>query len=200
MPLDGAKTRERIIAAATKLFYSEGLRATSVDAVAEKAGITKKTLYYHFQTKDELIAAYLASRDQPTLAYYARWFAESPGSTADKVRGLFRSFGKAADTPSWRGCGFLRTIAELANTPGHPAIKAGAAHKKKFEAWLADTLGRDGVRDAARIARQIVILLDGAATVMLIHRDVAYVEAAGETAAALIEAARRTQKRKVAAR
>jgi AcrR family transcriptional regulator len=200
MPLDGAKTRERIITAATKLFYSEGLRATSVDAVAEKAGITKKTLYYHFRTKDELIAAYLASRDQPTLAYYARWFAESQGSTADKVRGLFSSFGKAADTPSWRGCGFLRTIAELANTPGHPAIKAGAAHKKKFEAWLADILARDGVRDAARIARQIVILLDGAATVMLIHRDVAYVEAAGETAAALIEAARGTQKRKVAAR
>lgn len=196
MPLDGSKTRERIIAAATKLFYSEGLRATSVDAVAEKAGVTKKTLYYHFQTKDELIAAYLASRDQPTLAYYARWFAESQGSTADKVRGLFSSFGKAADTPSWRGCGFLRTIAELANTPGHPAIKAGAAHKKKFEAWLADILARDGVRDAARIARQIVILLDGAATVMLIHRDVAYVEAAGETAAALIEAARKTEKRR----
>jgi AcrR family transcriptional regulator len=199
MPMDGTRTRERIIAAATKLFYSEGLRATSVDAVAEKAGITKKTLYYHFRTKDELIAAYLASRDQPTLMYYARWFAESSGSSADKVRGLFASFGKAADTPSWRGCGFLRTIAELANTPGHPAIKAGAAHKKKFEAWLADILARDDVRDAGRVARQIVILLDGAATVMLIHRDVAYVEAAGETAALLIEQSRETKKRRLSA-
>jgi|SRR5436190_2008884 AcrR family transcriptional regulator len=199
MPMDGTRTRERIIAAATKLFYSEGLRATSVDAVAEKAGITKKTLYYHFRTKDELIAAYLASRDQPTLMYYARWFAESSGSSADKVRGLFTSFGKAADTPSWRGCGFLRTIAELANTPGHPAIKAGAAHKKKFEAWLADILARDDVRDAGRVARQIVILLDGAATVMLIHRDVAYVEAAGETAALLIEQSRETKKRRLSA-
>ena len=199
MPVDGSKTRERIITAATRLFYSEGLRATSVDAVAEKAGVTKKTLYYHFETKDELITAYLASRDQPTLAYYARWFAETDGSTADKVRGLFNSFGKAADTPSWRGCGFLRTIAELANTPGHPAIKAGAAHKKKFEAWLADILARDDVRDAGRVARQIVILLDGAATVMLIHRDVAYVEAAGETAALLIEQSRETKKRRLSA-
>jgi AcrR family transcriptional regulator len=199
MPPNGNPTRERIIAAATKLFYGEGLRATSVDAVAEKAGVTKKTLYYHFQTKDELIAAYLASRDQPTLMYYARWFAESSGSSADKVRGLFTSFGKAADTPSWRGCGFLRTIAELANTPGHPAIKAGAAHKKKFEAWLADILARDDVRDAGRVARQIVILLDGAATVMLIHRDVAYVEAAGETAALLIEQSRETKKRRLSA-
>lgn len=187
MPPNGNPTRERIVAAATRLFYSEGIRATSVDAVAEKAGVAKKTLYYHFQTKDELIAAYLASRDQPTLAYYERWFAETRGTTADKVRGLFRSFGKSADTPHWRGCGFLRTIAELANTPGHPAIKAGAAHKKKFEAWMADTLARDGVGDAERIARQIVILLDGAATVMLIHRDAAYVESAGDVAAALVE-------------
>ena len=189
MPTSPHPTRERIIVAATKLFYSEGIRATGVDAVAEKAGVTKKTLYYHFQTKDELIAAYLASRDQPTLAYYQRWFAETDGSTADKVRGLFRSFGKSADTPNWRGCGFLRTIAELASTPGHPAIKAGAAHKKRFEAWMADTLAGGGVHDAAKIARQIVILLDGAATVMLIHRDLAYVEIAGAAAAALVEQA-----------
>jgi len=188
-------TRDRIIAAATRLFYSEGIRATSVDAVAEKAGVTKKTLYYHFQTKDELIAAYLASRDQPTLAYYERWFTETKGSTADKVRGLFRSFAKSADTPNWRGCGFLRTIAELASTPGHPAIKAGAAHKKRFEAWMADKLVRDGVHDAEKIARQIVILLDGAATVMLIHRDTAYVETAGDMAAALVEQATASPKK-----
>ncbi|MBA7469203.1 hypothetical protein ES703_77464 [subsurface metagenome] len=197
MPPNGNPTRERIIAAATKLFYSEGLRATSVDAVAEKAGVTKKTLYYHFQTKDELIAAYLASRDQPTLAYYERWFSETKGSTADKVRGLFRAFGKSADTPHWRGCGFLRTIAELASMPGHPAIKAGAAHKKRFEAWMTDKLADDGVRDAEKIARQIVILLDGAATVMLIHRDAAYVETAGDVAAALVEQAGSTKKPKL---
>jgi AcrR family transcriptional regulator len=199
MPSNGNPTRERIVAAATKLFYSEGLRATSVDAVAEKASVTKKTLYYHFRTKDELIAAYLASRDQPTLAYYERWFADTKGSTADKVRGLFRSFAKSADTPHWRGCGFLRTIAELASTPGHPAIKAGAAHKKKFEAWIADRLSRDGVRDAPTIARQIVILLDGAATVMLIHRDAAYVESAGDVAAALVEQAGAAKKPKLSA-
>lgn len=199
MPPNGNPTRDRIVAAATKLFYSEGLRATSVDAVAEKAGVTKKTLYYHFQTKDELIAAYLASRDQPTLAYYERWFAETTGSTADKVRGLFRSFAKSADTPNWRGCGFLRTIAELASTPGHPAIKAGAAHKKRFEAWMADRLARDGIEDAAKIARQIVILLDGAATVMLIHRDAAYVETAGDIAAGLVERSGPMRKPKLSA-
>ena len=58
-------TQERIISAASRLFYSEGIRAVGVDAVAEKAGVTKKTLYYHFKSKDDLITAYLAARDQP---------------------------------------------------------------------------------------------------------------------------------------
>ena len=191
MPLNSDQTRERIVTAAARLFYNEGIRAASVDAIAEKAGVTKKTLYYHFRSKDELIAAYLESRDQPTLDLYKRWFDATQGTAADKLRGVFAAFAKSTDTPKWKGCGFLRTIAELANTPGHPALKAGAAHKKRFEAWLTDVLTREGVGDAANIARRIIILLDGAATVMLIHRDPAYVLAAGEIAASLVEPIRK---------
>ena len=180
-------TRSQIIEAATSLFYGEGIRAVSVDAVAARAKITKKTLYYHFRSKDELIAAYLESQDQPTLALYQRWFGETPGPAAEKVRGLFKRFGRAANSAKWKGCGFLRTTAELAGTPGHPAIKVGAAHKKRFEAWLASALAEHGAKDARSTARCIVVLLDGAATVMLIHRDVAYVDAAAEVAAGLVK-------------
>jgi AcrR family transcriptional regulator len=187
MPPSGSETRDRIVAAAARLFYAEGIRAVSVDAVAEKAGITKKTLYYHFASKDELITAYLETRDQPTLDLYRGWFEGTQGTARDKVRGLFTHFAQAVDTPRWKGCGFLRTTAELASTPGHPAIKVGAAHKKRFESWLTDALTREGIANAARTARAIVILLDGAAAVMLIHRDRAYVEAAGETAAGLVD-------------
>ena len=186
MSTDAEQTRERIVAAAARLFYNEGIRAASVDAIAEKAGVTKKTLYYHFRSKDELVAAYLASRDQPTLDLYARWFDETPGSAADKIRGLFAEFARSADTMKWKGCGFQRTAAELASTPGHPALKAGASHKKRFEAWLADALAREGIGTAKTLARSIVVLLDGAAAVMLVHRDPAYVEAAGAVAASLV--------------
>lgn len=190
MSRNGDKTREQIVVAATRLFYGQGIRAVSMDAVAEKAGVTKKTLYYHFTGKDELVAATIAARDQPTLELYMRWFAETEGTAADKVRGLFTKLGKSVDTPRWRGCGFLRTIAELANTPAHPAVKAGAAHKKRFEAWLATELRDQGIPGPASLARQIVILLDGATTVMLIHRDLDYVDAAGQLALGLVEQAR----------
>jgi len=189
MPLDPDQTRERIVAAAARLFYNEGIRAASVDAIAEKAGVTKKTLYYHFRSKDDLIAAYLESRDQPTLDLYARWFGETPGSAADKIRGLFAELARSTDTVKWKGCGFLRTAAELASTPGHPALKAGAAHKKRFEAWLADALTREGIDNAKAAARSVVVLLDGAVSVMLVHRDPAYIEAAGAVAASLLEPA-----------
>ena len=102
---------------------------------------------------------------------------------------MFAEFARSADTPKWKGCGFQRTAAELANTAGHPALKAGAAHKKRFEAWLANTLAHQGVGNAAAVARSIVVLLDGAAAVMLVHRDPAYVEAAGVAAASLIKPA-----------
>lgn len=186
MPRDPLKTRKRIIDAATRLFYGEGIRAVSVDAVAAEAGLTKKTLYYHFVSKDDLIAAYLQSQDQPTLDLYQRWFDETEGALSDKIRGIFEQFSKAASRPKWRGCGFLRTTAELANTPGHPAVKAGAAHKKRFENWLVQVLEDEDVPNSATVARQIIVLLDGAATVMLIHRDPAYVEVAGDIAAGSI--------------
>ncbi|WP_426615145.1 hypothetical protein [Bradyrhizobium sp. McL0616] len=121
-----------------------------------------------------------------------RWFAETEGTVADKVRGLFTRLGKSVDTPRWRGCGFRRTTAELANAPAHPAVKAGAAHKKRFEAWLETELQQQGVPSATTLARQLLILLDGATTVMLIHRDLAYAETAGQLALDLVKQARKT--------
>src|SRR6476661_4495912 len=155
-------TRERIISAANRLFYNDGIRGVSVDAVAAKAGVTKRTLYYHFKSKDELVAAYLAGRDQPNLALFRQWFAEADDGLPAQVERIFRNLARAARHPKWKGCGFLRTTAELANMPGHPAIKIGAAHKKKFERWMQDCFEAEGIGGASLLARQIMLLLDGA--------------------------------------
>ncbi|MGJ4953649.1 TetR/AcrR family transcriptional regulator [Bradyrhizobium sp. HKCCYLS20291] len=193
-------TRARILAAANRLFYADGIRAVSVDAVADKAGITKKTLYYHFRSKDDLVAAYLAARDQPNLALFKRWFEEAAGALPDKVAAIFRHLAESARHPKWRGCGFLRTTAELANLPGHPAIKIGAAHKKKFEAWLQATFEAEGIAGSGELARQMLLLLDGAFAVVLLHRDASYMETAGEAARALVAAAQPRRARTAPAR
>ena len=189
MARSGIPTRERIIAAANKLFYNDGIRSVSVDAVAAKAGVTKRTLYYHFKSKDDLVAAYLVGRDQPNLALFRTWFDAAAGSVPARVEAIFRNLARSARHPKWKGCGFLRTSAELASMPGHPAMKIGAAHKKKFEEWLREVFAAEGIADPLRLARQILLLLDGSFAVVLLHRDASYMETAGEAAHQLIEAA-----------
>jgi AcrR family transcriptional regulator len=191
MPRTREPTRDRILSAAAKLFYGEGIRSVSVDAVAEKAGVTKRTLYYHFKSKDELMAAYLEGRDQPNLATFQRWFGETDGDVADKMRGIFRSLARAAQHPKWKGCGFLRTAAELASMPGHPALRVGRAHKNRVREWLQGVFAAKGLSAAPELARQIILLLDGSFAVVLLHRDPSYMESAGEAAASLIRTAMR---------
>lgn len=184
-------TRDRIIAAANRLFYDDGIRSVSVDAVADKAGVTKRTLYYHFKSKDDLIAAYLEGRDQPNLALFKKWFEDVRGGLPAKVQAIFDHLARSVRHPRWRGCGFLRTSAELANMPGHPAIKIGAAHKRKFEAWLQAEFATAGLQDAALLARQVALLLDGCFAAVLLHRDAAYMEAAGLAARKLVSSAKK---------
>lgn len=186
---DARATREKLLKAASHLFYGAGIKAVSVDAVAEKAGVTKKTLYHHFRSKDDLVAAYLLSRDQPNLALFAGWFDAADGPPAERVRAIFTHLAAAARGRRWKGCGFLRTAAELVDMPGHPAVKVAAAHKRKLEAWLADVLAVAELADAAAVARQVVLLIDGAFSAMLVHRDAGYIESAGEAAALLVAAA-----------
>ena len=148
----------------------------------------QRTLYYHVKSKDDLVAAYLAARDQPNLALFRQWFAEAKGGLPAKVEAIFRNLARSARHPKWKGCGFLRTSAELANMPGHPAMKIGAAHKKKFEEWLRITFEAAGANMPSSLSRQVLLLLDGCLAVVLLHRD-QYMETAGEAAYALIEAA-----------
>jgi hypothetical protein len=85
--------------------------------------------------------------------------------------------------------------AELANMPGHPAIRIGAAHKKKFEDWLRATFEAAGITEARQLARQILLLLDGSFAVVLLHRDPSYMETAGQAAHALTKAALAARKK-----
>jgi AcrR family transcriptional regulator len=179
-------TRANIIQAADDLFYGEGIRGASMDAIAERAGVTKRTLYYHFRSKDDLIAAYLEARDEPTLQRFQVWLNETRGTLAEQIVGMFRRLARVANVPKWKGCGFQRAAAELAGSPGHPALKVGSAHKKKFESWLAERIAAEQLDNAGVRARQVMIVLEGAVAQMLIHRDPSYVQAAGQIAANIL--------------
>jgi AcrR family transcriptional regulator len=189
MTRDSRTTRRDILAAADELFYGEGLRSVSVDEISAKAGITKKTLYYHFRSKDELIAAYLEARDRPTLERFQQW-AGNEGTVAERLQRMFSRLGRCAKSPTWKGCGFIRATGELANIPGHPAIRIARAHKANFENWLSNSLAAEGHRDCDALARALMVIIDGAVTQMLLHRDPRYAHAARRAACSLLNSER----------
>lgn len=177
MARDAEKTRQAIVRAADQLFYSQSLRAVSVDEIAAVAGVTKKTFYYHFKSKDDLIAAYLEARNQPTLERFKEW-AGTSGPVAERLGRLFHRLGALANSREWVGCGFMRVTAELANMPGHPALAVARAHKLAVQEWLRDGLEAEGWSDSETIARAILVLIDGTVAQLLMHRNPAYAEAA----------------------
>ena len=164
-------TPQRIVAAASRLFYSEGIKSVSVDAVAAAAGLTKRTLYYHFKSKDDLVAAYLAARDQPNLVLFQRWFAEAGGGLPDKVEAIFGNLARSARHPKWKGCGFLRTSANWPTCPATPRSGSAPRTRRNSKAGCALTFEAEGICEATTLARQILLLLDGSFAVVLLHRD-----------------------------
>ncbi len=179
-------TRDQIIAAVDALFYAGSIRDVSVDRIAERAGVTKKTLYYHFKSKDDLVAAYLEARHKPTIERYRDW-AGFDGALVDRIERMFLTLARSAEKRNWKGCGFLRAAVELADSPGHPALDVARRHKAAFERWLADDIDRAGLADAASLARMIMVLLDGAIARMLVQRDPDYARDAAKAARLLLE-------------
>ena len=182
-----AETRKRILKAATDLFYAKGIRAVGVNAIASAAGVTKRTLYQHFDSKDELIVAYLEAINEPVLAGLIKSVPRVSGDIAEQVEGLFMTFARQAGNPKWHGCPFARAVSELRETTNDAVSSIATKHKRTFEEWLADHLASHGVDEPTLVARQLMVLIDGCITQILIHRDPSYAVAAAGAAVTLVK-------------
>ena len=182
------ETRARILAAAGKLFYAKGVRAAGTGLVAAKADVTKRTLYKHFESKDALIAAYLEAQNEPVLAALIATITGADGDVVAQIEALFDLFAKQAENPGWHGCPFARAVCESPEHTDGRVAQLAAHHKRAFEDWLADHLVAQGVSGHELVAKQLMVLVDGAVTQLLIHRDRAYAKAAKQAAVTLLQA------------
>jgi AcrR family transcriptional regulator len=196
MPGPAGDTKRRIIDAAYGLFYKGGFARVGVDDIAEAAGVTKRTLYYHFDSKDALVAAVLEAQNELMLTRIQRWARHTSGNPATVVEKLFAEVSAWARQPGWRGSGFTRAAMEFAHLPGHPARVAARRHKAAVESWLAEELGGIRAESARYLARQIMLLIEGCHSLILIHGDASYADAASNAARFLVER-HRTAKRTV---
>jgi AcrR family transcriptional regulator len=195
MPRDSSVTRARIYAAAYALFYRRGFQRTSLDDIAAKAGVTKRTLYYHVRSKDELAGAMLAHQHAFVLEQMTRWM-DRPAKNREAqmlVARLFDGVARWVETEAaakrhWTGSGFTRIAMELADLPGHPARVITRRHKAAVEAELARRLATCGTKNARIVAKQVQMLLEGAMALILIHGDAGYAKLAGAAARRLLDA------------
>ncbi len=182
-----AETRQQIIDAAYTLFYQSGFIRAGVDAVADAAGITKRTLYQHFNSKDELIEVVLQHQHEMALKRIRKWAETIDGEPDQMVRTLFAKLAKWAAEKNWQGSGFTRAAVEFADLPGHPARKAARRQKKEVETYLVEKFASQGLDDAKQLVREVMLLIEGCQTLALIHNNLDYIDAARHAALILVQ-------------
>jgi AcrR family transcriptional regulator len=169
--------QERILETADRLFYIRGIRAVGVDTIAAEIGISKRTLYNHFPSKDALISAYLERRFKPIPA--------SDKPPAEQILGTFDRLERGFADKGFRGCPFVNAVAEL-GTGDQVVRKIAIAFKESRRVWFRDLLKQLKVADAERLATQLTLLVDGAIAQDLVRNDPSMARAAKQAAQVLL--------------
>ena len=181
-----AEVRDRILRTASTLFYERGVRAVGVDLVVEEAGFAKTSLYRHFRTKDDLIAAFLQREDED---FWNTWNCVTELHKTDPVAELEAHLdwiGERVGRPNYRGCPQLNVAAEFPDFD-HPARRVASAHKHELRRRLRGIAERLRVKGADQLAGQLSLLINGA----FVSSQVLSPGEVRATARALVAAARK---------
>jgi AcrR family transcriptional regulator len=177
--------RQRLLDAAADLFYRHGITAVGVDLVSKAAGVSKRTLYQQFGSKDQLAADCLAANGTAILGVYlAPDDRDLPPRDA-----ILAAFGRLRDwssSPDFRGCPFINTAAELTDA-SHPARQVARDYKLRLREYFAAQAERGHADDAQLLADQLIIAFDGA-IIQALMDTARHQDAAQATAEALLNA------------
>lgn len=151
--------RERILQTAHDLFYREGVRATGIDRIIERAGVTKVTFYRHFPSKNDLIAAYLNYRHERWMAWFTDVLGSLPRNAEFPLEPIVSALKEWFNTPDYRGCAFINVVVELDGI-GPWVAELSLRHKRDMMNAIANLLptGEQGMR----VAQAAAMAVDGA--------------------------------------
>src|SRR5437868_7251478 len=169
--------KQRILETADRLFYLQGIRAIGVATMAAEAGISKRTLYNHFPSKDALISAYLGRR----------FVAPNPSDKppVEQILGIFDRLERGFASKGFRGCPFVNAVAEL-GAQDQSVKKIAVAFKESRRLWFRDLLLQLNADNAEGLATQLTLLVDGSIAQDLVRDDPSMARAAKEAARVLL--------------
>ena len=154
-------TPEHILDVAGDLFFRRGFAAVGVDLIVRDSGVAKMTLYRHFPSKDDLIAAWLERVDAQFWEHFARWAGPEHRPARERLRGVFAGLQKLVSSPKCLGCPFLLAAAEFPE-PETRAHDVARRHKAKLRERLRRLAAEAGAANASALGDQLLLLMDGA--------------------------------------
>ncbi len=160
-PRSGVKPRERVLDAAQELFHAQGVDAVGVDTISERSGVSKSTLYRHFPSKAELVAAYLQRHHERRLQEWVDALGTPDQAPRDRLLGLFDWLEEWFAGREFRGCRFINTRTQLPD-PSHPAHAIPQQHKEEIRLLLSEIAREGGATDASEVGHELILLVDGA--------------------------------------
>jgi AcrR family transcriptional regulator len=175
-PTQPGTARERLLDAAEALIYAGGIHATGVDAIVRQSGTARKSFYTHFESKDALIAAALERRDERWMNWFIASTQRHGKSARKRLLGMFDVLRAWFGSADFHGCAFLNAAGEIASADDPIRLVA-----RKHKARLLDVVRAEvdafameaqlDARRAAPLARQWLVLLDGAIAVALVSGE-----------------------------
>lgn len=159
--MPGISKREQIVSSALSLFYRHGFNATGIDRIIKEAAVSKKTLYNHFKSKDDLILAVLSKRDE---IFRNKIMAENERldrTAKERLLSIFDDHHQWFNEEDFSGCMFINAAAEFSShqDPGHILC---AEHKRLVRNYISDTAKEAGAKNFNALANKLNILLEGA--------------------------------------
>jgi AcrR family transcriptional regulator len=182
-----ASARERLLAAANELFYAEGVQTVGIDRIIERAGVAKGSLYNVFGSKEELVAAYLASRHDGTTSRLTKAI-ERFEDPRQKILAVFDAQAQLFEQPDFNGCAFIAASTEA--RPGGLVENAADTFRAWIRAMFTDLAEEAGAPDPVSLGRQLHLLYDGAGLAARMDRsDPGIAQPTRDAAEALLNAA-----------
>ena len=176
----------RILDAAARCFYRDGIWATGVDALAAEAGVSKRTLYNHFGSKDSVIAAYLRQREGYWQAALDALWDEMGDDPIERIVANVRAYARPVEPELFRGSAFINAAAELADEDSE-ALGVIQHSLDRMEAGIASILRDAGYPRPDDLARLVLYLLEGAVVVGGVRRSAAALDDAEQMIRTILE-------------
>lgn len=178
-------TREKILATAEQLIYQNGIQATGMDLLVKTSGVARKSIYRYFATKDDVAAAALNARDLRWMGWF-RTESDKADTPQARILNMFDVLKGWFESDGFRGCAFINTAGEIGD-PQDPIRLIARLHKQKLLDYMLELCEQLGIADPQVLAKQLLILVDGAITVARVMGDYSTAESARAVAQSMLE-------------